>query len=154
MLKLMMSLSFALVSISGAQLCYAANASQFELESAGIPAQTLAASPATIQGQVKFEKRSTRVADEQCGRAPCFRSQVYWSMVVHSGDNRYIFDQQLHPNEARAPESVEVAGVVLRSGSVVKIEGEIIEGGPQFFILTQIKSVALLMDLNQADPTP
>jgi hypothetical protein len=73
-------------------------------------------------------------------------------MVIHSNENRYLLNQRFNLGGTRAPESIEVAGVTLRPGSIVKVEGEVFSGGgiPGHYILTQIKSLDLMMDLGLA----
>jgi hypothetical protein len=99
----------------------------------------------TVTGQVKFEKRFTKVIDTICGSKPCHSSSGYWSMVVQSAGSTYLYNQKLNMGSIRAPEVLTLAGVNLRSGSLVKIDGKIETGGPNYFILSDVKKVTLIM---------
>jgi hypothetical protein len=109
----------------------------------------------TITGIVKFEKRTTRVAANLCGRSPCAHPQVYWSLVIDTGNDRYLFNRKFAVGRAETPEVVELLGVTLRPGSIVKLQGEVYSSlsNPNFFILSQVKGLDLVMDLRDFEGT-
>jgi hypothetical protein len=113
-------------------------------------ANSIESIPVTVTGQVKFERRYTMVAGPHCGEGPCARSQSYWSVVVQSGDANYLIAPRLNEGEAQVPQYVEVAGVPLKPGSIIKVVGNAVSSSARLFRLTDIKTVTLLMDLGWA----
>jgi len=107
----------------------------------------------SVTGIVRFEQRLTRVAANLCGRSPCSHSKVYWSVVIDSGNDRYLLNRKFEMGRVEAPESVELMGVVLRPGSIVRVSGEVYSSisNPRFFILSQVKGLDLVMDLNDLE---
>jgi hypothetical protein len=101
---------------------------------------------ATIVGQVKFEQRYTRIPQQVCVGTPCQSSKLYWSVVIYSGNVRYLVDQKLNLGVDRAPEFVELNGVRLTAGSTVKIVGKIVPGSPDLYFLLSVDRVTLLED--------
>ena len=102
-------------------------------------------------GQVRFEQRFLRVVtdssdesgeDEEQVSVPVSQQQMYWSLVILSGNSKYIYGQQY----GSKPDFVELGGQVLRQGSTVKIEGQAVKVTSVLYQLLEIQSVTLVMD--------
>jgi hypothetical protein len=101
---------------------------------------------ATIVGQVKFEQRYTRIPQQFCVGTPCQSSKLYWSVVIYSGNVRYLVDQKLNLGVDRAPEFVELNGTRLTAGSTVKVVGKVVPGSHDLYFLLSVDRVTLLED--------
>ncbi len=100
-----------------------------------------------VTGQVRFERRFTRVGEILCDGAPCQRSESYWSIVIMSGQSRYLLRDNFNFGSLLAPESVELEGVTLRLGSIIKVEGRVEAAAPNLYELRDIRTVSLVRDL-------
>lgn len=104
-----------------------------------------------VQGKVSFEKRSTIVplndpmsicSDNQ----PCVKPRPYWTVVVSSRKSRFELDQTFALGSERAPEAIEVSGLVIRQGSQVAVEGRVQHVTPNYAIVSDVRSVELVLD--------
>jgi len=99
-----------------------------------------------VRGTVWFEKRYTRVPEAMCEGTPCQKSQGYWTLVIYSDEVKYILKEMYAIGSLMAPDSVDIAGVVLRPGSSVQVDALMIRNSPDLFFLLGITSIELLMD--------
>jgi hypothetical protein len=100
----------------------------------------------SFTGEVSFEPRYTRVHDDDCSGHPWQKSQKYWGLVVVSEGHRYVFDRKLSLGEDLPPQSVELAGRILKSGSIVKVRGQVATGGLEYYIILDIESIKVLAE--------
>ncbi len=121
---------------------------------AGEPSSVVdSASPVSrrmVTGKVVFQPRYTRVVDEICDGAPCKESQMYWSLVIEANGSQYLLNEKLNLGQTRAPLVTELAGVSLRHGSVVELDGDFVDFGPHLYSIQKIHHLELVTDLGWA----
>lgn len=108
-----------------------------------------------IQGKVDFKPRFTRVHESSGTGANGVgspNSQIYWSIEVTSGPTRYVLNRRNHVGNPIAPDAIDLAGVMLRSGSLVEIEGKVVTTIPNYFVLLDVNKVTLLSDQVTSEP--
>ncbi len=104
----------------------------------------------TVTGKVNYQPRYTRVVDEVCDGSPCKKSQMYWSLVIESNGAQYLLNEKLNVGKTRAPFFTELAGVQVRPGSVVQLEGDVVDFGSHLYSIQKILRVELVTDLGWA----
>jgi len=102
-----------------------------------------------VKGKAVFEKRHTLVPMSVCESDNCPRSQPYWVLVVSQGETKYELDQLFATGSTIPPEFVEVAGVVIRSGSRVVFDAQIEKISPRYALIVEVQRASLLMDDNR-----
>src|ERR1700745_1167139 len=101
---------------------------------------------ASVQGVVHFEKRFTFVPYDYCqGLRPCPQSQPYWSAVIQSPTAKFEIDQVYNEGQPRAPESLNIAGHVVRPGAVLRLQATIEYASPDYYIVGNVHDVNLVM---------
>ncbi len=104
----------------------------------------------TVTGKVSYEPRYTRVMDQVCEGSPCKKSQMYWSLVIQSGGAQYLLDEKLNLGKTRAPSVMELGGVQVSPGSVVQLDGDVVDYGVRLYSIQKVHRVELLTDLGWA----
>lgn len=105
---------------------------------------------ATVEGSVHFERRSTVVPFAVCESRECPKSQTYWSMVINSQGLKYELDEIFALGKEKAPESIEVSGLVIRPGSRVAVQGTVSYINNNYGIVSNVKTIAVIMDTRRA----
>jgi hypothetical protein len=142
---IVLTLGLSVATAGSATLAYAAGD--------GIEASTVT----TVRGKVLFEKRNTVVpyggdlfhaisellpfCDSMNN---CPRSSPYWAMLVDDGQRQYELHQPFAMGSSRAPESVQIGGVVLHQGNQVSVEGSIETISDSYGIISEVKSISIL----------
>ena len=104
----------------------------------------------SIEGEVYFEKRYTKVTHEGCEVGICPQSQAYWSVLVRVGDASYLVNQRFGLGHSRAPQEVELAGVALKEGMMIRLDGMIHAYASDSFMVSEVTQVSLLRELGWA----
>lgn len=102
-----------------------------------------------IQGQARFERRSTIVPMTVCGdNAPCTKPEVYWSLLIVNRDTgkQYELDEPFAVGSPIPPEAIEISGVLVRSGSRVIVEGSVELVSQDYAYLTEIKAIRVVVE--------
>jgi len=79
-----------------------------------------------------------------CDSIGCPQSSPYWTLMVEDGNRQYEFHQPFAMGSSRAPEYVEVGGVMIRSGVEVAVVGAIEPITPTYGIISEVKNVSVL----------
>lgn len=101
----------------------------------------------TIVGQSEFEKRMTLIPMVVCEDVICPQSQPYWTLIIVQDGIHYELSQLFYPGSFTPPESIEVAGVIVRPGSRLMLTGNVHHVSPKFAIITKVKWIDVVMDL-------
>ncbi len=156
-MKFRKQVSFHFVFSLSVLLAFTAGASKSALagksigvEDAGMQEGFSALSRQVVTGKVAFESRYTRVLEEVCDGAPCHQSQQYWSLVIQSGASKYILNEKLNVGMMREPAFADLAGVPVRPGTVVQLEGEVADNGLHQYSIQKVHHVQLVLDLGWA----
>jgi hypothetical protein len=102
-----------------------------------------------IVGQVKFEPRYTRIIENSCAGVRCepsTSSQVYWRIAIVAGENQYVLNSQFNQGNPTLPESIQLGEMIVRPGSTVQIEGNVLPVAHNLFLITDIEKMSLVMD--------
>jgi hypothetical protein len=111
------------------------------------PGNSLTPLETVIQGKISFEPRYTKVfGSAEADQIGFPNSEIYWSLVVKSENIRYVLNKRLNPGNPVAPDSVDLDGVLLKSGASVEVEGRVITGIPNYYLLLDIHRVTVLSD--------
>ena len=116
------------------------------LAAALLPASAMGAELSQVIGKVRFEPRTTIVPMQVCEMEPCPKPEPYWAVVVRGPDRNYEISNTFALGSNRAPETVEIADVVIRPGSNLVFEGRVRPIGDGWAILSDITKVSYLMD--------
>ncbi|MGZ3696811.1 MAG: hypothetical protein ACXWPM_12640 [Bdellovibrionota bacterium] len=101
-----------------------------------------------VLGRARFEKRTSLVPYSVCHYRNCESSHVYWSLVLENEVMRYELSEPFAIGNETAPEAVNLNQVVVRPGSILRIDGTIEEVGRGFAILSEVSEVRLVMDVD------
>jgi hypothetical protein len=104
-------------------------------------------SPGSITGNAAFEKRSTVVPMALCEGERCPKPEPYWVLVLREGKTRYELSTVFDRGSDTAPESIEVAGIIIRPGSRLFLEGMMHYLTRDYAIITNVHRVSVVMDL-------
>lgn len=100
-----------------------------------------------IQGAASFEMRSTVVPMTVCTEGMvCPRSQVYWTLVVHSGQVKYEIARPFAYGSTVQPESLEVSGVRIRPGLWISLEGVVYSLMPNYNVVSDVRNITVVPD--------
>jgi hypothetical protein len=99
-----------------------------------------------VTGNVLFEKRATVVPMLVCETKICPKSEPYWVLVVADGLMKYEVGQIFEKGSEVQPEAIELAGVVIRPGSRISIDGRVESVCENYAIVNDIQGASLLMD--------
>lgn len=106
----------------------------------------------TVQGTVYFEKRSTIVPFTVCeSDKPCYEPAPYWALMIKSDEGHYEVNRAFAIGSKAKPEVIEVSGVLVRSGSLVRVEGRIRPITEDYAIVSDVKNLVLV---NEENPSP
>jgi hypothetical protein len=75
---------------------------------------------------------------------------MYWSLVIESSSGQYLLNEKLNIGKTRAPLMTELGGVQIRAGSVIQLEGDVVDYGTHLYSIQKIHRVELVMDLGWA----
>ncbi|MEK6706980.1 MAG: hypothetical protein AABZ06_14475 [Bdellovibrionota bacterium] len=108
-------------------------------------AKALVYEDGTVIGKVTFEKRTTIVPLSICEQGQiCPKPQIYWSVMVHSNGVRYEIDEVFGLGNFKAPEYVELTGVVIKPGCQVALVGRVEPITKDYVIVSDIKQAMVL----------
>jgi hypothetical protein len=100
--------------------------------------------PILLSGEVRFESRFTRVHDVEGSDQFSQRSQRYWTLVIVSQGHRYVFNRQFNLGENFPPASVELAGKLLKAGTLVKVKGHVTSGSLLSSFVMQLENIQVI----------
>lgn len=99
----------------------------------------------TVQGKVSFERRATVVPLTVCDNGrPCYESKPYWSMLIASETGKFELDQAFALGSHNEPDAVEMAGVTIRPGFQVEVEGRVERITRDYAIVSEVKNINVL----------
>ena len=104
----------------------------------------------SIQGEVYFEKRYTKVVHEECESGVCPHSEPYWTVLIRVGNVSYIVNKRYGLGRSRAPQEVELGGVALREGMMIQLDGVVYSYASDSFVISEVVKVSLLRELGWA----
>ncbi len=102
---------------------------------------------ASVQGLVHFEKRYTFVPYGYCqGLAKCPQSQPYWSAVIATPTAKFEIDQVFYEGQTRAPDSVQLNGRAVKTGTILKVDATVEYASSDYYIIGSVRDVNVVME--------
>ena len=97
-----------------------------------------------ITGVAHFEKHRV-LTPQYCTQQGCAKPHPYWALVLDSGTLRYEFREEFAPGQNRAPESVQLDGVVVKSGMRLIVQARVDTVTRDRSVISEVQRVQIAM---------